>query len=213
MVEFLSNEISQMTNFCILNLIGYIKKEDISKLKSLDSFFILKCNEIAFESANIIRTEMIIHINDDINELAKSINQNCLSAIELIQQKIESRRKIEFELGLKILGIVVALYFSIKNQENNGKLLCHIIGVENPFHLVSQPNERNFVINFNGQMYEASEDEIMNSYQNIQAQLGPLVMNLFDSMSHEIDPSIINSFPINVEKRDYSQYLERLVNN
>lgn len=213
MVEFLSNEISKMASFCILNLIGHIKNEDISKLKSLNSFFILKCNEIVFKSANIIRTEMIDHINDDINELAKSINQNCLSAIELIQKKIESRTKIKVELGVRVFGIVAALILSFTAKRNIGNLLCQILGVNSPFHLVSQPDERNFVINFRGQRYEASKDEIMNFCQNIQAQLGPLVMNLFDSMSHEIDPSIINSFPIKVEKRDYSQYLERLVNS
>lgn len=212
LVEFLSEEISQIANLCFINLLMYIKNEDISKLKSLDTFFLLRCNEIIFTSARHIRSEIMNHIDEDIKEIAQNINQKCLSAIELIQNRIKAKQNKKFEIGARIFGIFASLFLYFK-QQHVGNSLFHILGIENPFNLVEHPNEQNFVIRFRGQTFEASYDAIIAFCQNIKNQLGPSVMDLFDNIPHQIDPSIANLFQINFTKRDYSQYLEQLIIN
>lgn len=80
-----------------------------------------------------------------------------------------------------------------------------------PFQQTDNPNNQNFVIKIGQRTFEANQNELNNYCQSIISTIGNFGNSLQDEMRREIDISLIRNLPVEFEKRDYSTFLENLI--
>lgn len=214
LVQFLNREVSNVSNIFLLNLINFIKNKDIPSLKSIDSFYLTRCNDIISTASPHLRKEMLDHIDNDVNDISKVLQKNASCAINLIEkQKIENI-KILIEFGIRVGGVIAGAALKFTKYPILGEMLCHIFKVpENPFKLVDEPTNEKFSLKISGKTYEASESDLCAFCSDIATRFGPMARSVFETMFQEIDLSQIDSLPIDFDSRDYVQYLENLIQN
>ena len=212
LVDFLSSEIQKISNVSLLNLINNLKNKDISSLQTIDSFFTVRCSEIMSMATPFIRNELIEHINNDIKNIAQSIQENASSGIQLIQMQKDACNKMIIELCVKLCITAISAGLKLSPYPMLGDMISAIAHCTPfPFQQTDNPNNQNYVIKIGQRTFEANQNELKNFVQSIISTIGNFGNTLQDEMKREIDISLIRNLPVEFEKRDYSIFLENLI--
>lgn len=211
LVDFLSNEISNISNTTTSDLVTYIKFKQSSKLKSLPIEFHSKCIEIIATASPYIRKDMVNYIKKDITEIMKEIKKSSESAAELIDKKEEEEKKKKTKLIVQFVGFLVGSALTLGGLAAIGGAVCAIAGVPSlPINQIENPEGNVKTFKIGKKTLTINVDDIKNSVvkngSNIRAKIG----DLYDEFNKVDDFSIADSVPIFFEERDYSKYLNEL---
>ena len=129
-----------------------------------------------------------------------------------IKEEEESKKIKKFVL--KIVGTIVGTIMKLTGNPVTGAIggavSSYFGGSTIPLTLTSEPEEKDFTFSICGKTYAAKPDELNQFCTKFGVDLMSQYSSLNEQLSKHVDPSLIESLPINFEPRDYSKFLSEL---
>lgn len=212
-VNFLSIKIYEIANTFILNMASFILNKDSSSLKSLDSYFLIRCDNTIATAIPYVRKEVIEHVEKDVNEISKTIHDNAIDAANTIEKDKKEKREKICVILLFIGSFVASAVPLLCGRPEISSLISSFFGISKiPFKMTDKPNENNFVIKIGNKKYEATYDEFQSFLEEIGSAFGDNARSISELLTQEIDASQIESYPISFDQRDYQDFYNNLIN-
>lgn len=218
LIDFLSTQIYTISNVFLLNIVSNIVSHDISSLRMMKSYFLIKCYNLLSTTTPYIRKEMIDYIENDIKELSNIIEQNAVSAANKIDElNKEKSKQIKLKTGKIIIDIgsfIGSIICTFCGKPQISLLISSLFNIAKiPFNLTDKPCNDNFVIKIGTKTFQSTYEELELFLDQISSTFCEDYRSISDLLTKEIDTSQIQTLPINIEQRNYKDFFIKIMEN